>query len=274
MRIFNTNCWYRFATYTVGSIIMLNWLAAFNLRFTLCKPLAFQWDKSVPGGHCGNGIRVYQCMAVPHIVTDIIMLVLPLPAVYQRHDDLGAKTGFFAIFLLGLRVSYLRVWTYAQTRLMKPSDIIICMLRLKTLIQASELFRDPTFNCIRTFTYTIAEAGTYLMAVCMPTLRPVKRYVFAHHSPSKKIGMYINKRYGSSDGYNSFGFRSHKRDIQLASIRKAASSHSDVGRTSTSRSNDDRVLKVDDRNVSVRFLKFELQGGGSVDVLVFSVCQK
>jgi hypothetical protein len=101
MRIFNTDRRYQFATYFIGSIILLNWLAAFILSFSICQPLAAHWDHSIPGGKCGNIIKAYQFISVPNLVSDFMMLILPIPALYKLHVDLGTKIGLFATFLTG-----------------------------------------------------------------------------------------------------------------------------------------------------------------------------
>jgi hypothetical protein len=101
MRIFNTDRRYQIATYLVGSIIVLTWLAAFILSFSICKPFAFQWDHSIPGGKCGDIMGTYAFISVPNITTDLMMLVLPLPALYRLHVDFATKVGLFATFLTG-----------------------------------------------------------------------------------------------------------------------------------------------------------------------------
>jgi hypothetical protein len=130
--------------------------------------------------------------------------------------------------------------------------MIISILRLNTFVHELELFRDPTFNCIPNYMYTIAEAGTYLIVACMPSLRPLKRHVFGDSSLSKKIGTYICKQFGGSNGHNSFGFRFRKRDVQLASMRKAASSGLDVERASTSHLDDERFVNLDEHSDTAR----------------------
>jgi hypothetical protein len=119
-------------------------------------------------------------------------------------------------------------------------------------MHASELFKDPTYKCIPTFTYTIAEAGTYLMAACMPTLRPLKRHIFGDRSFSKTIASHINKRSGGSRGVSSFKIRSLKPEVQLDSIHMTTSNESDARTGSTLHLNNAGFLELDDQNVSVK----------------------
>jgi hypothetical protein len=119
-------------------------------------------------------------------------------------------------------------------------------------MHASELFKDPTYKCIPTFTYTIAEAGTYLMAACMPTLRPLKRHILGDRSLSKTIASHIKKRSGGSKGVSSFRIGSLKPEVQSDSIRKTTSNESNAGTGSTLHLNNAGFLKLDAHNVSVK----------------------
>lgn len=67
------------------------------------------------------------------------------------------------------------------------SGIIMSILRMNTFIGAAELFKDPTYKCIPTFVFNIIEAGTYTIAACMPTLRPLKARLLPNHSFTKLI---------------------------------------------------------------------------------------
>jgi hypothetical protein len=100
MRIFQTNK-YRYVAYATGGLIILIWIAALILSSSICTPLAFQWDKSIPGGKCGSIRAYYTFISIPSILCDVIMLVLPLPALYKLRMDIAAKVGLIATFLIG-----------------------------------------------------------------------------------------------------------------------------------------------------------------------------
>ncbi|ORX93612.1 hypothetical protein BCR34DRAFT_580405 [Clohesyomyces aquaticus] len=187
LRIFRSRS-YRLATYSVAALVGLNWLAGFLLSCTICQPCTFQWDKSIPGGHCGEIMQAYLYISVPNILTDILMLILPLPAIYRLHIDLTAKIGLFATFLMG------------------SSGLIASILRLVTFVHAGNLFKDPTYRCIPTYTYTIAESGTHLIAASMPTLRPLKRHLFPQHSFTKFLDSVLIRISGKESASYSFSW--------------------------------------------------------------------
>jgi hypothetical protein len=100
MRIFSSNK-YRFGAYAVGGLIILTWVASVILASTICTPLAYQWNKSIKGGHCGSIRAFYTWISVPSIICDLVMLVLPLPALYKLRMGPAAKIGLIATFLIG-----------------------------------------------------------------------------------------------------------------------------------------------------------------------------
>ena len=100
MHIFSINRRYRIATYFIGVIILLSWLACLITSFAICTPFAYYWNHK-PGGHCGDVIAVWAYSGVANIATDLMMLVVPLPALYRLHVDWYTKAGLFVTFLTG-----------------------------------------------------------------------------------------------------------------------------------------------------------------------------
>jgi hypothetical protein len=58
------------------------------------------------------------------------------------------------------------------------SGIVAAIARLVIFLNAEAFFKDPTFHSITTFSWVMAEGGTYLIAACLPTMRPLKRRLF------------------------------------------------------------------------------------------------
>lgn len=46
-----------------------------------CDLALHQWDKTIPGGHCFDVRAFYKASSSPNIVTDIIILALPMPTI-------------------------------------------------------------------------------------------------------------------------------------------------------------------------------------------------
>ena len=82
-------------------IICATWFSftiAFNLQ---CIPLAYQWDKSIPGGHCFHVDAYFKATSAPNIVTDVVILVVPIPTVVNLQTTLARKMGLLLVFVVG-----------------------------------------------------------------------------------------------------------------------------------------------------------------------------
>lgn len=92
---------FRAMTLTIAAIVVLNWLAFVLASTFQCSPVAYQWDKSIEGGHCFDILLFYRMVNVPNIVTDIAMLILPMPMVWKLHTSRLRKFGLTICFLAG-----------------------------------------------------------------------------------------------------------------------------------------------------------------------------
>ncbi|KAL9619442.1 MAG: hypothetical protein Q9160_005953 [Pyrenula sp. 1 TL-2023] len=92
--------WARRITWVVALIVVLNAMAIFLTAAFICHPFAANWDKSIPG-HCGDYMIYYRCVSVPNIVTDLAILVLPLPTLYKLQISPAKKVGLVLTFLTG-----------------------------------------------------------------------------------------------------------------------------------------------------------------------------
>jgi hypothetical protein len=92
---------YRIAAYASGVLVALNLVAGLGIVIGICTPLAFSWNKTIPGGKCGDIMAAYRYIGIPNIIVDIMLLVLPLPAIYKLHVDIAVKIGILITFVGG-----------------------------------------------------------------------------------------------------------------------------------------------------------------------------
>ena len=95
---------YRFLiiSYIIG-IVTLAWFITFIfLQFFSCVPLNYYWDKTIPGGHCiDEHIIAYYGTSPGDIVTNVAILILPIPYLWSLQMELPRRLALIAIFLLG-----------------------------------------------------------------------------------------------------------------------------------------------------------------------------
>ncbi|KAF4635271.1 hypothetical protein G7Y89_g2823 [Cudoniella acicularis] len=146
---------YRIAAWTIGAFLTANWLGTTVAITQVCKPLSFFWDQTLPGGgtcfHITNFLRWSSFM---NIVTDLAMLVLPLPAVWEIQTSKQMKVGLTITFMLG------------------SLGLITAILRFHGFF-SDDATVDAEWAASPLIVWTIIETGTYLIAACLPTFRPL-----------------------------------------------------------------------------------------------------
>lgn len=100
LRIFTTNR-YRYAAYGVCGVIILNWVANWILGLLICTPIAYNWDKTIPGGHCIDETQVLIWVSIPNICLDLAILILPMPVIWKLNTSMNQKIGLTITFLTG-----------------------------------------------------------------------------------------------------------------------------------------------------------------------------
>jgi hypothetical protein len=73
----------------------------FSLIFA-CKPLAASWDPMLlPTAICVNRGAIYIATAVMGIVTDVMLMAIPIPTIWGLQMPTKQKIGLTAIFAVG-----------------------------------------------------------------------------------------------------------------------------------------------------------------------------
>ena len=100
LRIF-TEKRHRISTWVLGAIISGTAVAVSLTAIFQCSPVPHAWDRSVTGGNCIKVASFYVYCSVPNLITDVAILVLPLPMIYKLHTSQSQKVGLSIVFLLG-----------------------------------------------------------------------------------------------------------------------------------------------------------------------------
>ena len=65
-----------------------------------CIPLSYLWDKTI-AGHCIDIDALFRWSSLPNIVADVVILALPLPAVWKLNAPRNVKVGLAVTFTTG-----------------------------------------------------------------------------------------------------------------------------------------------------------------------------
>ncbi|KUI53671.1 hypothetical protein VP1G_01089 [Cytospora mali] len=142
----------------VTAVIIVLWMLVVILgSFLICQPVAYNWDQSI-NGHCGSSVTLWLSHGVLNIVTDLIVLTLPMPYIYSLEMALYKKLVLMVTFSLGLLV------------------VIISAIRLYSLVHVD--MTDVTYTVLMPILWSALEPCLAIPLACVPLLRPLlgRRY--------------------------------------------------------------------------------------------------
>ncbi|KAL9602097.1 MAG: hypothetical protein Q9219_002093 [cf. Caloplaca sp. 3 TL-2023] len=130
---------------------------------TVCKPIAYNWDLTIPGGHCNNQAKLntYIANAVWTILYDSFLWSLPQFIVWRLHMRLSTKLALSTIFALGI------------------FDIIVSIIRITYVTEVN--FEDVTAEDYRAQVWTVVEISVAIILACLPLCRVVVQHFLPGH---------------------------------------------------------------------------------------------
>ena len=91
---------YRLACWITGGFLVTNCIASLITVFVICRPFNYMWTNA-PGGRCGDFNTWYKWNAMANILTDIVLLILPIPMIRELKATTRVKIGLALTFALG-----------------------------------------------------------------------------------------------------------------------------------------------------------------------------
>lgn len=100
-RIFAPSRWFTWAVWVTAAAVVC-WMVSVVLEtFLLCRPLAYNWDASVDGV-CGNRNAVFVIAGITNMVTDFMVLIVPIPCILKLQMPVGQRIGLLLVFGMGV----------------------------------------------------------------------------------------------------------------------------------------------------------------------------
>ncbi|KAI1773613.1 hypothetical protein F4818DRAFT_442920 [Hypoxylon cercidicola] len=138
------------ATYV---LIVLWALAAILSAFLMCQPFEFNWDKSIEGGICGNAMVSWITTGILNMVSDVILLIMPMP------------------YLLGLELALPKRLILAATF---GIGILTCVVSIVRVVMMTQIdFEDITYTTPHTVLFSALEPCVAVTLSCVIILRPL-----------------------------------------------------------------------------------------------------
>ena len=144
----------RIIAWVLVGITIAAWISQTVACCLQCIPFDYQWDKSIPGGSCFNQQEFYEYLSISNLITDVVMLILPIPTILTLKIGTQQKVALGFVFLTG------------------SCGFVASILRFVTYFKV-DLLSDVTYNSGQLVLWTIIEPGMYLISACLPAMRPL-----------------------------------------------------------------------------------------------------
>jgi hypothetical protein len=100
LRIFTIIPTLKLAIWATSILIILYWIVATITIVTQCHPIPHYWNSSI-SGTCLDEFKLIVGLAIPNIVLDFVVLLLPVIPLWRLQMDHRHKMGLLVVFILG-----------------------------------------------------------------------------------------------------------------------------------------------------------------------------
>lgn len=136
------------------ALVCTHGLAVSIASICSCIPVAYFWDKTIEGGHCMNLMVFWYCNSSFNIITDLIVIAIPISVLRSLQIPKRQKYCLVGVFALGGFVC------------------IMSILRLHSLYVIANS-TDVTWDNVGAATWSAVELNTAIVCACLPTLKPL-----------------------------------------------------------------------------------------------------
>ena len=166
-RLFSPIKRFRLAIRVGAVIVFCQWFSLTLVCIFQCIPVKAFWDQNVQGAKCIDLPRFTIASGVLNLLTDVLILCLPVPMVWGLNKNVAQKITLTGIFLLGmLYVLWLPILNGHYLR--------ACCVCAISIIRISKLagvnYSDPTWRLVDVFLWTILEDAVGIFSACLPTM--------------------------------------------------------------------------------------------------------
>ncbi|KAK2865109.1 hypothetical protein FQN49_003901 [Arthroderma sp. PD_2] len=152
LRIFSIEKSFRWAC---NALILVNLLSGFAFIIATvfqCRPVKAFWDRSIPNYTCIDHFSFWMSYSVINIITDFIILCLPIQQIARLQLRKEDKVALIFVFGLG-------------------GFVCITSIIRATTIAASSSSTDATWSPIPATIWSVVECNTGIICACTPMIR-------------------------------------------------------------------------------------------------------
>lgn len=158
LRIFYVHRVFRWLCFVLIAITVLGSAAFIPPTIWQCRPITAFWDRSIPH-KCVSSQASWLSYAVINIVTDFLILVLPIQQILRLQLKKTDKIALILVFLLG-------------------GFVCITSILRATYLAASSGITDVTWALIPVTVWSTIEINTGIICACTPIIRQPLAFLF------------------------------------------------------------------------------------------------
>ncbi|KAH7082041.1 hypothetical protein FB567DRAFT_594549 [Paraphoma chrysanthemicola] len=183
---------YRLVIRSTFGVVLVVMVVQVLYPFLNCRPFSKTWIPQKPGGCAITSLSLWRYLSIPNVLTTLVVVGIPLPALTKLQVSRSVKLGFVAVFLVC------------------TVGVIAAIMRLRAFLKVAD-FHDITFENVEGLCWTVAESGIYLIAGTMLTLKPLLRKLCKGTIAKRLFG---DRRKHSNSGVSEKPYRSWYRSAQ------------------------------------------------------------
>ncbi|KAF2770284.1 hypothetical protein EJ03DRAFT_78296 [Teratosphaeria nubilosa] len=138
----------------VSGVVVAWFFAIFLAVIFTCEPINAQWNILITDRKCIKTRTIWLSGSIVNVLTDAVLLVMPLPYVWSLHAPVPQRIALGCMFMLGCFVS------------------VVSIVRLTVLMSLDLSSKDSTFNFSEVVIWSVVEIHCGMICSCLPSLRP------------------------------------------------------------------------------------------------------
>ncbi|KAH8836600.1 hypothetical protein MCOR27_010357 [Pyricularia oryzae] len=162
-RLFGAEKRNRIPIWIMGGLVTAWVVAILATTVFLCLPVNAYWERFNPENpmpfnqfECGiDSKRFYIGTAIPTVVTNLLLLAMPVPYVWRLRMPTPQKVAVLAVFLFGAILT------------------VVSAVRLVVIVDVDVADPDMTWNIVDSIIWSHVEGNIAILCCCLPTLKPI-----------------------------------------------------------------------------------------------------
>ncbi|KAL8764111.1 MAG: hypothetical protein Q9184_000253 [Pyrenodesmia sp. 2 TL-2023] len=143
----------RIACAIVGCLVVALGMSICIVGCLMCRPFAYFWNKSIVGGKCLSRHPVFYIPAVSTLLLNIVVVCLPMPAIWFLHMKRAHRIALIAVFSLGAMVCVAGIIWICSISTFDTADLSYTLTTAALLV--------------------VVEPCVAIISVCLPGIQPV-----------------------------------------------------------------------------------------------------